>query len=319
MVACAARSAKSAADFAEQFKGANGCGAMRSYGSYDALCQDADVDVVYIGTLADTHEELCLKAIGAGKHVLVEKPITLDAAGARRVVAAAQEKGLFLMEGMWTRCFPAARKVRELLHGGAIGDVVTIAADFGWPAVDDPDGPHARLFSPKSGGVSMDIAMYPLGHVLLGSGGALPSQVVATGMAVGPTAARVDWSVAASLAGFKAPAHPGLTASVLVTLRASTPEEVVYTGTKGTLRVHRSAHTPTRLTLTLCASRTESTEEAFDFPLPPTPAGALPWNYPGSQGFLYEAQAVVSALRQGLKECAEWTHAESVADRKSVV
>jgi len=287
---------------------------MRSHGSYQALVQDPEVDIVYIGTLADTHEDLCMLALEAGKHVLVEKPITLDAAGARRVVTAAKEKGLFLMEGMWSRCFPAMRKARELLNSGVIGDVVMAVADFGWPAVEVPDGPHARLFNRASGGASLDVGVYPVAHVLLGSAGAAPSQVVATGTAAGPSGGRVDWSASASLGGFPAPAHPGFTASVLVTLRASTPEEAVYTGTKGTLRVHRAAHTPTKLTLTTFQSRTESTEEVIDFPLPPAPAGAIvPFNYPGSEGFIYEGRAAIEALRAGLTESPDWTHAESLA------
>lgn len=314
IVACAARKAESAAAFAAGFSKANGCENMRSFGSYDALLADAEVDVVYIGTVANTHEELCMAALNASKHVLVEKPITLDADGARRVVEAARAKGLFLMEGMWTRCFPAVRKAREILQSGALGEVVAVAADFGWPAIAEANGPHARCLDPISGGVTMDIAMYPLGHVLLASGGSAPSRVVATGATVGPDGACVDWSVAASLSGFPAPADPCFTASVLITLRASTPEEAVITGTKGTLRIHSPAHTPTRLTLKSAISRTEWTEEVFDFPLPPAPEGAiLPWNYPSSEGFVYEAEAVVKALRAGLTESTDWTHEESIA------
>mmetsp|Transcript_21555 Transcript_21555/g.68116 ORF Transcript_21555/g.68116 Transcript_21555/m.68116 type:complete len:368 (+) Transcript_21555:111-1214(+) len=314
VVACAAPCPELAAAFADCFKGANGCGAMRSYGDCSMLLQDAEVDVVYIGSPSDSHEGLCLAALNAGKHVLVEKPMALTLTGARRIHTKAREKGLLLAEGMWTRCFPALRKARELLASGAIGKVKTVAADFGWPATDDPRGPHSRLLHPASGGVSMDIAMYPLGHVLLASGGAPPSKVVATGSTTGDGDARVDWSVSAALAGFAAPAEPGLTASVLVTLQTSTPEEAVFNGTQGTLRIHGAAHTPTRLTLTVRTSRTESREETFDFPLPEAPPGAvLPWNYPGSVGFVYEAGAVVEALRQGLTESTHWTHAEAEA------
>ena len=107
------------------------------------------------------------------------------------------------------------------------------------------------------------------------------------------------------------PSHPRLAATLLCTLDASTPEEAVYTGTKGTLRVHRSAHTPTKLTLSTAQGR-ELVEQSYDFPLPAIPQGAKPFNYPGSQGFIYEARAVHAALRAGRLEAEEWTHEESV-------
>lgn len=313
VVACAARQPGSAEAFAANFKTTSGAGGMRSYVGYESLFADNEVDVVYIGTLANTHEELILQALAAGKHVLVEKPMTLNAEGARRVVAAAKEKGLFFMEGMWTRFFPAVRKVREVLASGAIGDVVTIGADFGWPAVADPKGPHARLFDPASGGVCLDIACYPLAHVLLGCGGAKPARVRALGVTAGDADSSADWSVSAALSGFPPPADRSLVASIMITLRANTPEEVVFTGTKGYVRIHRSAHTPTKITVGIFQNREDPPlEEVFEFPLPPTPPGAMPWIYPGSQGFVYEAQAVVRALRAGLTQCDEYTRTDSV-------
>jgi len=260
--------------------------------------------------VAHTHVSLAEAAIAAGKPVLVEKPLALNAADAAALVAKAKEANVFMMEGMWTRCFPAVAKVRELLNSKAIGEVVSIHADFGWPA--DPDGEHKRLLDPESGGVALDIAMYPLAHVLLGTNGACPSRVVTTGTLRGG----VDWSIACAMSGFGDKCHPGLAATVICTLEGSTPEEVVYTGTRGTLRIHRSAHTPTKLTMSVAKSRLESTEETFEFELPPVPEGALPFNYPNSQGFIYEAQAVHACLRSGAREPSEWTHSEAVGTLK---
>ena len=110
----------------------------------------------------------------------------------------------------------------------------------------------------------------------------------------------------------------GLTATVLCTLGGATPEEVVYTGTKGTLRILRPAHAPSRLHLSIAAGRQASEDQTLDFPLPPKPAGALPFNYPGSEGFVYEARAVHAALRAGKTELDEWTHAESVTTQAIV-
>jgi len=217
---------------------------------------------------------------------------------------------------MWTRFFPAVRKARELLSSGIIGDIIAVAADFGWPA--DPEGEHKRCIDPISGGVSTDVAMYPIGHILLAAGAAPPTRICASGTTktASDGRSRVDWSVAGALSGF--PGNPALSATVLCTLDGSTPEEAVFTGTKGTLRVHRSAHTPTKITLSVAESREVSKDETFEFPLPPKPKKALPFNYPGSQGFVYQAQAVHAALRKGKLQCDEWTHEESVTTQACV-
>jgi len=298
VVCVGARSKASAQSFADAL------GVERAYEGYAAVVSDPEVDIVYVGTVAQTHPELALLAIEAGKPVLVEKPLALNAEDAAVLIARAREAKVLLVEGMWTRCFPAVCRARELLSGGEIGSVVSVTADFGWPA--DPDGEHRRTVDPVSGGVAMDVAMYPAG------GASPPARIAAAGTTKPASGGGVvDWSVAAALSGFAA--APALSATVLCTLDAVTPEEVVYSGTRGTLRIHRPAHTPSRLTLTRFVSRTESTEEVLDFPLPPVPAGALPFNYPGSEGFLYEVRAVHEAVRAGALELSQWTHDETVA------
>lgn len=310
IVAVAARAQDRAEKFAQSF------GIPRVYEGYEALAADPDVDIIYIGTVAQTHAACVRLALAAGKSVLVEKPIAMCAADAKALTAEAKAKGLFLLEGMWTRFFPAVRKAHELLSSGAIGDVIAVSADFGWPA--DPEGEHKRCIDPVSGGVCMDVAMYPIGHILLAAGAALPTRIRATGTTkvAADGRARVDWSVAGALSGF--PGTPALSATVLCTLDGSTPEEAVFTGTKGTLRLHRPAHIATKLTLSVAESRELSKEQTFEFPLPPPPTGALPFNYPGSQGFVYQARAVHQALRAGKLQCEEWTHEESVTTQACV-
>ena len=192
--------------------------------------------------------QCCRIALAAGKHVVVEKPLALCAADVEALTREARERGLFLHEGMWTRCFPAVRKARELLAAGTIGEVVAVSADFGWAA--DP-AVHGRTLDPHSGGACLDVAMYPVAHALLAAGAAMPT-VVATGSSK-PAAGGggvVDWSVGAALAW-----PSGLTATVLCTLDGATPEEAVYTGTKGTLRILRPAHAPSRLHLSIATGR----------------------------------------------------------------
>ena len=99
--------------------------------------------------------QCCRIALAAGKHVVVEKPLALCAADVEALTREARERGLLLHEGMWTRCFPAVRKARELLAAGTIGEVVAVSADFGWAA--DP-AVHGRTLDPHSGGACLDVA-----------------------------------------------------------------------------------------------------------------------------------------------------------------
>lgn len=102
------------------------------YSTYDQVYHDPNVDIVYIGTPHAFHKSQCLAAISAGKHVLCEKAFTLNARDARDVFAAASEKGVFVMEAMWTRFFPLTLELQRLLHEQkVIGVVVRVFTDFG--------------------------------------------------------------------------------------------------------------------------------------------------------------------------------------------
>jgi dihydrodiol dehydrogenase / D-xylose 1-dehydrogenase (NADP) len=92
----AARDISSAKKFAEKFNIAN------YYGSYDELCKDPEVDIVYVGVINSVHKSACLKAIENGKHVLCEKPMTMNAKQQEEVINAAKAKGVFLME-VWQK------------------------------------------------------------------------------------------------------------------------------------------------------------------------------------------------------------------------
>lgn len=135
-------------------------GIPRAHGSYADLAADPEVDAIYVGTPHAVHCAHALLCLDAGKPVLCEKPLALNAAEARRMIAAARARGLPLMEAMWTRFLPAIRRVRELVALGAIGDVRSVFADFGFRAPDDPRGRH---FAPGlGGGALLDIGIYPL-------------------------------------------------------------------------------------------------------------------------------------------------------------
>ncbi|KOG39247.1 Gfo/Idh/MocA family protein [Streptomyces resistomycificus] len=169
VVAVASRTEESAKAFAERF------GIPRAYGSWDALAQDEDIDVVYVATPHSAHRAAAGLCLEAGRNVLCEKAFTLNAREAEELVALARERGSFLMEAMWMYCNPLIRRLADLVRDGSIGEVRNVQADFG---LAGPFPPTHRLRDPQQGGGSLlDLGVYPVSfaHLLLGE----PSDVAA--------------------------------------------------------------------------------------------------------------------------------------------
>jgi predicted dehydrogenase len=143
-------------DHAEAFAAA--AGIARSYGSYQALLDDPDIDAVYIPLPNHLHLRWSLLALDAGKHVLCEKPIGLDAAEARTLRAAvAMHPELVVMEAFMYRCHPRWHAVRRLVKDGAIGELGTIHTIFSY---DNRDANNIRNVAAMGGGAWLDIGCY---------------------------------------------------------------------------------------------------------------------------------------------------------------
>ena len=160
LVAVASRSAKTATGFAAELGFDRGC-------TFDQMLQDDAVDIVYLGTPHSTHASLAVAALEAGKHVLVEKPLGVNAAEVQRVADAANAAGRFAMEGMWMKFHPYYRALLDDLNAGSIGDLSAVRASFGLPfgARDS-----ARWSTELASSTLLDQGIYPvtLAHDLLG-------------------------------------------------------------------------------------------------------------------------------------------------------
>jgi dihydrodiol dehydrogenase / D-xylose 1-dehydrogenase (NADP) len=295
--ACAARSMTNAQDFAAHF------GVARAYGSYEALCSDPEVDVVYVGTLHPSHFEHTTLALSRGKHVLVEKPMAMDAEQAAQAIALAREKKLFLMEGLWTKFFPAVRHVRQLLADGEIGDVHHAHAGKGFAFAKD----NERLWKKELGGGGLlDTGVYLLAMATMVLG-LEPAKVTAVGK-LNEDGVDVFNSMTLEYAGNR---FATLEYSMLVEMA----ETVTITGSKGTISIHPPFHTATDVTVVKYLENGEQKETTPQFPLPAVAPGAS-FNYRRSEGFLYEAKAVVQAIQHKQRECVEHPLEESLAVMK---
>lgn len=162
--AVASRSAESAAAFAKEL------GVPTSYGSYDELLADPEVDAVYIATPHPMHIEWIIKCAEAGKHILCEKPLTLNSPEAARAVEAARVNGVALMEAFMYRCHPQTVQIVELVSSGALGKIKAIEATFSFQAQQNPE---SRLFNlDLGGGGILDVGCYVASFARLVAGAA---------------------------------------------------------------------------------------------------------------------------------------------------
>ncbi|XP_066064102.1 trans-1,2-dihydrobenzene-1,2-diol dehydrogenase [Chamaea fasciata] len=282
VVAVAARDLGRAQDFARRF------GVPRAYGSYEELAEDPDLDVVYVGTVNSTHLSTGLLFLRRGRAVLMEKPMALGAREVAELVREARERRVFLMEGFWTRFFPAWRRLRSLLSGGALGVPLVLRGSLGFNLGGVP-----RLRSPAlGGGVLLDLGGYGLQMALALLGGGGPPTLLRAHGVLHPTG--VDESVSVTLE-FPGRALAALTFSMVAEL----PGAAELGGPRGWAQFPSHMNCPTEL---LWGGHLEQ------FPLPPP---AEPLNFPHSTGLRYEAQHVRECLLQGLTESPEMPLAES--------
>lgn len=170
IVACASRTISNAINFAGENE------IRKSYGSYQELFEDDEVDIIYIGTTHDSHCELSIEAMKNGKHVLCEKPLAINQKDVQRMVEASRRYNVFLMEAFWARFNPTIRAVLNQVKNNSIGEVNYLNVDFTFARNDAED---SRMLNMElAGGSLMDMGVYPvfLAYVIFGK----PEQILAT-------------------------------------------------------------------------------------------------------------------------------------------
>ncbi len=254
------------------------------HASYQSLVEDGDVDAIYVATPHPRHHDDAMLALAAGKPVLVEKPLTMDAAQARSLVAAARERGLFLMEAMWTRFLPHIVEVRRLLAEGVLGEIVQLSADHGqWFA---PDPTH-RIFAPElGGGALLDLGVYPVSFASMVLG--KPQRIQS---AIEPAMTGVDGQTSMLFTY-----HGGAQALITCTSLARSPTRAAIVGTQARIEIDTDFYRPTNFTLITRAGE----HTRFEVP------------HEGS-GLRHQADEVARCLRDGLLESPVMTLDESIS------
>ncbi len=170
VVVVQSRDPQKAAQFAAEFSIA------RSTSDFDEVIQDDSVDAIYLATPFALHFGMARRALKAGKHVLVEKPMALNAKEAAALFEIARASNVFLMEAMWMKFSPVFRSLQDQLREGVIGVPRNLRASFGIPF---PDTTGSRTDLARSGGALLDQGIYPvtLAHTVFGE----PESVVAAG------------------------------------------------------------------------------------------------------------------------------------------
>lgn len=232
VVAVGSRSAGSARAFAEQY------GIAHAHGSYEALVADPEVDIVYVASPHSHHLAHATLALEAGKHVLIEKAVTLDADEAIALRDLAASHGLLVMEAMWTRYLPHMVRVREIVAAGTLGEVRTVIADHTQRISDDPA--HRLNALELGGGALLDLGIYPVSFAvdILGP--------IESARAVGrlaETGADSDVAIAAVHAG-------GGLSSIAMSSRAAGPNTAHVIGTDARIDIDRVWYTPTSFRVT---------------------------------------------------------------------
>lgn len=273
-------------------------GVKRSYQDVAALLADPAIDIVYIATRNEHHQEDSLAVLNAGKAVLCEKPFALTAAEGRVVVETARRLKLFCMEAMWMRFSPGVRELQNILRSGQIGSPQLIEAQFG---VSIPFDRNHRVFAKPGGGSLYDLGVYPvsLTQLLLGK-----PKAVSSWSLTGTT--EVDEQFTAILQY-----EAGTQAMIAASLRTNLSNDAQVFGTEGRADLMGGIYFPSACQVEMNgAPRRSGSRRGIGQRVISRIARSIPgmgkgWRDALRDGYACEAKAVQQYIQSGSLECME--------------
>ncbi|KAH8917995.1 NAD(P)-binding protein [Atractiella rhizophila] len=269
---------------------------VKSYGNYDDMFKDGNVEVVYVGTPHSRHYEDCLGALKAGKHVLCEKALTVNGKQAEILFKLAKEKNLFFMEAVWTRFQPVTKAVLKALNSGVIGPIHYVQSHLHSNIKMDLLPKTHRLLDPMlCGGALTDLGPYSWTWMSL-LAPSLPTTANYKGSSIIFTDQKVDGSTTAvfQTEGVQGVLSCGFYAAY------PTDRAALVVGEKGRIWVEGPLYRPQSFTVQVWDKREDiniadsknfkpAREETFDFRERPG----------GIWGFAWEADEVARCIRDG--------------------
>lgn len=277
--------------------------------NYMGVIDDEEVDIVYIGLLHPSHKDIAIKALNHGKHVLCEKPVTMNSKELAEILAAAKKNGRFFMEAMWVRFFPAFVELQKKVHQeNVLGKVKRVIGNYSINAFDDIDGDHRIVNKKLGGGAALDIGIYSLTYCRL---------------FLDPNSdPRADWDVTAAqtLDSFtgKQEDEVDFITTILINNKkfkqqaiatssiyneVNNNEIVVIEGEKGRAVVQQIGDTPGPLSYKISLKSGEVIEEKFPFE----------GDVKNTEGFFYQAAEAGEMIRVGKLESTVMPWKESIS------
>jgi len=253
-----------------------------AYGSYEELFSDADIDIVYIATPHISHATLSIQAMENGKHVLCEKPLSINAKEANEIFEVSQRTQRFFMEALWTRFNPNFIEIKKHIDDGNLGDVKYINADFSFKSDKPLDSRVMKL--ELGGGSILDIGIYPvfLAYVLLGK----PLNILASSIFHGETGCDIQTSMIFEYEEAQAVLYCGFASKSELSARIS--------GSKAQVQINDPWHAPQSYTMIENGHKHLIENPIFGI------------------GFTYEINECHRCLEAGKLESSYWSHQNSL-------
>ena len=278
----------------------------RMHVGYQTLIDDPEIQAVYIASPHPFHVEWAMRAMAAGKHVLVEKPMGMNSQEAQTMIRAARRHSVVLMEAFMYRCHPQTQRIIDIVRSGVLGDLSLIEASFCYDAGPKHLDPNNRAYAQElGGGAVLDVGCYPMSFARLIAGAAIgqpfaePLSIKGRGR-LGPTGGDLYAAAILEMPG-------GIMANIQTAVGLAKPDEISATiyGSRGHLQV-KNAWTPgrheRRCSMTL---RVDGSDEAIDFDSP-------------RYLYAYEIDAFGLAVAEGRQEVPEMRWADTLGNMRAL-
>ncbi len=268
ITAIASRDLNKAKQFADRFH------ISKTYGSYEELAKDPEIDIIYIGTPHTEHTANSALCIREGKAVLCEKPFTVNQKETEYLISLAREHKVFLMEAMWTKFQPVTKAVKKWIAEDRIGKLKYMNITFGFQTEFNP---KSRLFDPElAGGALLDVGVYPISYAIH-MAGMLPARVVSNAL-IGKT--KVDEIDTISMLF-----PDGSIADLSCAVSANTGNDATLVGERGKIFIPRFWSAQNAVVFDAEGKQVDEISLPFE-----------------ANGYEYEAEAVNECLREGKPE-----------------